>query len=604
MFAKLAKWNWVVGFLVCNAAMALTTEDLEIVNLQQLQRGIKFTEEHRNIPLFDIGLAVLDAGFDGLFEEDGPNKIKPVAGVLPPGFQIVEDYTPYFETCASASPLAASSHGSESLKTVWAGTGNNPTARKMYALNANGRDAFICAVQYAVLVAKVKIIVYSNTYPTDGGFNGSGEMNEWVDWATSHGVLWFNAAGNSHELVYNGPIKNETLLRFRSNYASNPVNISVAWSGKPGSDRDLDFEIIAADKNKRAVSVTNYAQGPATEGDPRPKGSILAESANVTLQRNDPKDENDLYYIRVVKRGGNFNDDDTMQVTITPNRPLDGQPIVFLDKTGKQEVNSPGTSQNSITTADASPQSALGPTKDGRTKPELLSRTSAVQFANGDYVSGSTRANDLIAGGAMVVLGMAAQLNEPGREYRITRKDFLKFVDREETLSSPVRQPAQGSLPIDAQPVSMEALRTKHRYGDKIADAIERAAPTVVFEPYLLSDNSFVLASAQVKPPEVRAMFPTFNLQANQNYLDAYNYYVALQTDSFTPFSTWRRKTVEGGEYQERNPWDEYPGFVKSDFVEIRYVPMMESRVGTRTVKNFFKLPTKEELKSVLKQSL
>ncbi|MBY0369814.1 hypothetical protein K2X33_03950 [bacterium] len=621
------KVKWKIGFLALALSVAATAKIepgvWDVTNLDEIQRGVGLTAAHKNIPLFDVGVAVIDPGFKGLYitGEDGKPQIAP--GVLPEGAKIVEDYSDALEGCEKAKKLAVDvSHGAQGMLAAWAGTGNNPTMRKLLGLNSNGFEAFRCAVRYAVLVAKVDIIIHSNNFEYGGNFDGgSSAVGDLVKWATSHGVLWFNSAGNSHDLVYNGPVKDETVLRLRSNYAGNPVNIKVAYTAPLDTDRDLDFEIVPTDKNKQQVPVSNYAQGakvvppPPEPGlpelqktiaktskpvDDRPPGSMAVEAADVTLERNDPKNEQDLYLIRVFKRGGTFNEGDQIRVTITPKRPLSGEPVTFLDKTGKQELAIPADDPTAITVNDLYPNSSVGPTRDGRDKPEVAARVSTITFANGDYQAGSSVGNWFVGGSAAVLVGMAKQASKPGREYRLTRTDILRFANSAETFSMPTRQPAMGNLPSDAKAVTMEEVRSNHRYGDTIVNAIERAAPTVSFNPYRLGDGSFLLASPQVEPARIKALFSKFDLENNQFRLNQYSYYISVQTDALSPFTTWRWDGNGQGGVRQNRPWEDYPTFTKNDFIELRFVPMAETRVTSRTVKNLWKLGSEADLKGVL----
>lgn len=585
-----------------------------IDGIPALRKTYELSPDYDRAPVEKVTIAILDSGFSGLIDRDTERKSFLRPGMLPATTEAVEDFAPYFGTeCQDkvtpkdkapffvSKNFDASPHGRVMAQTVWAMTGNNPAGPRIVLLNTNGLKNFRCAIRYAYEFAKADIILHSHTFAYGGDFNGKGFINSYVNEATSRGILWVNAAGNYGGYVYNGPVKDVTHLRVRSNVTDIPVTVNLAWTGTPekqtdGTDKDLDLEIM--DSKGRLLPVENYKQVRRTSNpkadptDPRNEDTQPFETVTVTLDRNQPSDPKDFYWIRVVKRGGVFFPQDSMRVSllISPERgaPLTTQngkplmPVEFVDATAGKEIMIPADNPTVITAADLQPWSAQGPTMDGRIKPEITLVRSNVEYSVGTQEAGSSHAAAMLAGILVQMKAFAPHLN---------REEVLKFVEATQTPPSVARVPAPGFLPKQIQPVAFQTLQEDHAFGRELVRHLDKAAPTSPMQPFRTPDGNFIVSMD--RPPALEGgIFGSF-AQQNKDHLQDFEYYVAMDPRRNRPFSITRNhKTVPAAPY----PWDALAGYKKSDFVELRYVPFIDVKIPGKKVPNLWRTPSKRRL--------
>jgi hypothetical protein len=367
-----------------------------------------------------VKIAVLDYGFDGY---DGT---KPY---LPANTVIVEHYDPEFVRRFDLGDPGyrkgfepGNAHGRLMAQIAWAVAGGRPDGPQFYLLNANGPTLFRRAVRYAI-EAKVDVLLFSGVFEGGGNYDGRGPINRAVDDAIRAGILWVNAAGNFGHLVYNGPVRvgddgyvrlgpQGTALRFRNRLDENTVTVTLTWNDyrdaeDAGTGKDLDLIVEGWDGavigTGDAVQVAgDAAAGPGQSRNPRER-VVLTDLAG---------DADKLYRIRVKAKAGTFTAADRLRILVTPalrlsfDDPRTGHvvpAVELLEATGSGEVYPPADHPRVLTVGDAGPESAVGPTADGRLKPDVIVADSRAVFTNGEVTTGSSNAAAYVAGAVAVL---------------------------------------------------------------------------------------------------------------------------------------------------------------------------------------------------------
>jgi hypothetical protein len=374
-----------------------------------------------------IKVAVLDYGFDGL----GQGK-----GYLPPSAVVVEHYDPAFvrrfglgdpDYRKPFEPL--NRHGREMAEIAWAVAGAKPGGPKFYLLNANGPTMLRRAIRYAI-EERVDVILFSGTFEGGGAGDGKGPIDRAVGEAVARGILWINAAGNFGGRVYNGPVRvladgylklrdvpDIAALRFRNRADENTITVTLTWNDyrddeDAGSDKDLDLFI--EDWTGRRIGSSEKVQvsgdreaGPDETRNPRER-VVLAD-----LPRNPhvPTDPDFCYRIRVKSRRGRFGPGDRIRILLTPARDsylpagalAPEEAVTFVDASRWGEIYPPADHPGVLTVGERGPSSSVGPTLDGREKPDVVVEDSRAYFSDGQVTYGSSNAAAYLAGVAMVL---------------------------------------------------------------------------------------------------------------------------------------------------------------------------------------------------------
>ncbi len=374
-----------------------------------------------------VKVAVLDYGFDGL----GQGK-----GYLPEGTEIVEHYDPEFvrrfglgdpEYRKPFEPL--NRHGREMAQIIWAVTGSRPKGPKFFLLNANGPTMLRRAVRYAI-EKHVDIILFSGAFEGGGSGDGKGPIDRIVDEAVSRGILWVNAAGNYGGRVYNGPVRvlsdgylklrnvpDVAALRFRNRADENTITVTLTWNDykdeeDAGTDKDLDLFVedwtgkrIGSSEKKQITG--DKVAGPDESKNPRERVVLTDLPANPHV----PTDPDFCYRIRVKSRTGAFSAGDKIRILLTATKdsyiPAGGlgpeEAVTFVDASNQGEIYPPADHPGVLTVGEAGPSSSVGPTLDGRGKPDVVVEDSRAYFTDGQVTYGSSNAAAYLAGVAVVL---------------------------------------------------------------------------------------------------------------------------------------------------------------------------------------------------------
>lgn len=335
---------------------------------------------------------------------------------------------------------------------AWAATGNSPHGPHFYLLNANGPTLFRRAVKYAI-EKKVDVILFSGTFEGAGNFDGRGPINAAVDEAVAAGIIWINAAGNSGNMVYNGPVSisddghlklragtEPTALRFANRLDENAVTVTLTWNDyreteDAGTNKDLD--LIVEDWLGKVVGEGKLKQVPP--GKEAGAGETKNPRERIVLAELPASQPSQEYRIRVKAKSANFGPLDRVRILVSAARtaaitdPDSGKtvvPVSFLDALPRCEIYPPADHAGVLAVGDSTLQSAVGPTMDGRLKPDVVLADSIARFSNGDESIGSSNAAAYFAG---VVAVMRA--TEPGLTTGNIR-DWVRQLDRKKSATA------------------------------------------------------------------------------------------------------------------------------------------------------------------------
>ncbi|MBF0312146.1 MAG: hypothetical protein HQK50_06610 [Oligoflexia bacterium] len=397
--------------------------------------------------LQNVKVAILDNGFADYAAEKN---------LLPPSTQVVE--------LTEIAP-APTKHGLGMAQIVWALTGKSTAGPSFYLINTNGFSNFKAAVQF-VIDKKIDIVLYSQVWPFGGNLDGSGFINDLVTKAVRSGVIWINAAGNYGNMVYNGKIKETRVptppspssapapflffraadfLRFDNKFDEGSATITLSWSDFTSDEnyntkKDLDL-LVYDDSGNLVTSSTLIQRGEA----PGPgKDPLLSSHAREVATLEDL--DKGIYHIKVKMNSNNFVPQDRFRIVIKEER--EGT-ISFLDHTSDGEIMPPADNPFAITVGEAEKISSVGPTADGRPKPDTLIQDARIAFSNGLEFRGSSNAAAIFAG---IVTVMKA-FNSGVR------------IEHLRTLCKSAQQPTANASDADLEPLIYDPVTSVPRLG-------------------------------------------------------------------------------------------------------------------------------------------
>src|SRR5262245_18869191 len=381
----------------------------------EVRQSLGLLPDYRGVRADAVKVAVLDYGFDGA---GGPRPYLPADAV------VVEHYDPDFiRRFQLGDPdfkkpfTPANSHGRLVAQIVWAVTGSSPNGPKFYLLNAGGPTLFRRAVRYAI-EEKVDVILFSGHFEGAGNYDGRGPINRAVDEAVAAGITWVNAVGNDGGHVYNGPVRegaggwlrlssgpDPTALRFRNLLDENTVSVTLTWNDyrdeeDAGTAKDLDLYVEDATGRELGSSTLRQVTGERKDGQTRnPRERVVLDDL--------PASGDQEYRIRVRRHAGRFGPSDRLRVLVSSARNVpvpDGKtgrpvaPVQLLDASRGGEIYPPADHRGVITVGTTGASSSVGPTADGRPKPDVYLEEPRARFTNGEEAGGSSVAAAYFAG--------------------------------------------------------------------------------------------------------------------------------------------------------------------------------------------------------------
>ena len=359
----------------------------EIVNREELRLRLGTLSPSKK--LAEVKVAILDNGFAGYV---------PGKGMLPASTELVEGPLRFPTTSA---------HGLGMAQILWTMTGQLPEGPKFYLVNTNGFTNFKAAIDF-VIEKKVDIVLYSQVWLFGSNFDGKGFINEAVNKTTAAGIIWVNAAGNLGGHVHTGKgTATGNTFRVKNKIDENSFSVTLAWNnfGDREQDcavKDLDLEVL--DHSQKVIfssRLVQSGQAPDPKDPQDPRSCYARESVAVnSLERGD-------YVVRVTSKGGRTSEADLYKVIINDERP---ESLEFPDHSVGFEIMPPADNRSVITVGDQSVLSSVGPTIDGRIKPDFTVENSKVSFTNGNLTQGSSNAAAMVAGSLAVMKSLKPKL--------------------------------------------------------------------------------------------------------------------------------------------------------------------------------------------------
>lgn len=343
-----------------------------------------------NVDLSNVKVAVLDNGFVGYV---------PGKGMLPSHTELIE------------APLKIpdmSSHGLGMAQILWEASGKSEKGPKFYLLNSNGFTNFKAAVDF-VIQNKIDIVLYSQIWTFGSNFDGKGFINQVVNRALDKGVIWINAAGNLGSRVYNGRVLNDSrFIQVNNKLDENSFSLTLSWNDFSDSEeicstKDLNLELYNSHKNLVASSeLIQMGQNPEVKNSKDKRSCYAREAFNLkNLDRG-------VYTLKIIQKSSNFTDSDTFRIIITEDRP---GTVEFVGISAGAEIMPPADNSRVLTVGEKTLMSAMGPTSDGRIKPDVLIEKAVVSFTNGNQTAGTSNAAAMVAGVVSVLKARKADFN-------------------------------------------------------------------------------------------------------------------------------------------------------------------------------------------------
>jgi hypothetical protein len=418
--------------------------ELRVRNAKELRNAYGLNDfAARPQALEKLKVAVLDNSFDGFLQNRDS---------LPANAEVIKGprLTP-----PPAASTQSTGHGLMMAQIVWAMSGSNAEGPKFYLIESNGLTNLRAAIDKAIEL-DVDVVLYASSWETGGNYDGAGFINAAVTRATEAGLLWINAAGNDHGMTYTGRVSSDPrngalrlpgpsgMLSFTNRLTNNPVKLTLSWNDykdeeNSQTEKDLDWEL--QDWSGVKVPLKNYKQGSASTCGDQPtyaRGTRDAslhprEQDEVTLQEG-------VFHLRILDCSGNFVPADRLRVIIqTPK----GGSVTFHEANGTHEINPPADNPNVITIGDLSPVSSVGPTLDGRNKPDFRLEETRVVMSDGVTVPmGSSVASAIFA-------GIVVQLKS--HEPKLTKDALMRYQRKLGAAARGVgpvwRTPSRAELP-------------------------------------------------------------------------------------------------------------------------------------------------------------
>jgi hypothetical protein len=304
-----------------------------------------------------------------------------------------------------------------------------------------------------------------------------------------------------------------TAVRFVNRLDENTVTVTLTWNDyrdteDAGTDKDLD--LIVEDGRGRVVGESKLKQIPAGRDAQEGETKNPRERLVLTDLPANPKGEE--YRIRVKANSANFRLQDRVRVLVSAARstpltdPESGKtirPIEFLDATSGREIYPPADHAGVLTVGDVSPGSAVGPTADGRVKPDVILAESVARFSNGEESVGSSNAAAFFAGSVLVM-----KATVPGLTTAHVREWVRKLDSRKPAADTTAKSsPAPATTVIE--PLTPNQQRAM-RYATAAVDEQKRRGETDPKVYVSGSNGSFVVRpnSTPASSTTVRAAPP------------------------------------------------------------------------------------------------
>jgi subtilisin family serine protease len=271
---------------------------------------------------------------------------------------------------------------------------------QLYLINFNSEVDLANAVTYCIQQG-VKIISHSVGWWNLSFYDGTGALATIVNTATTNGILWVNAAANAQQCHWDGiftdPDVNtwhnfsggDETITVNGSSTSNAIDIGLTWNEWPAASTDFDLYLYwdSSGVLKQVASSTNLQNG----------SQIPDEGVYYTI----PAGKTGTYHLKIKRKGG----------TATPMMALFSYPYSFTKyNVTARSMMDPGPVANSFTVGATywgtdllESFSSLGPTEDGRMKPDIAAPDGNTNSVYGNFY-GTSSATPHTAGAAALLL--------------------------------------------------------------------------------------------------------------------------------------------------------------------------------------------------------
>jgi hypothetical protein len=370
-----------------------------------------------------------------------------------------------------------------------------------------------------------------------------------------------------------------TELRLKSRLDENKAQVILLWNSNAteedsGTDQDLDLFVY--DENNNEVAKSELKQVLKKEGLKDGETFLARERINYEFSKN----RNGYYRIVVKAKSRNFTSSSRVRIVVIPERPpvQDNEKkkmvdaIEFLDATKGEEIMVPADNPNVITVGDLAPFSAVGPTLDGRVKPEVVLENSIASFSNGQSSTGTSNA-------AAYFTGVVAVL-----------KSYAPNLTRQQIINFPRKRPS--SLGASIRKTPFTELVAQH---GEVFNSVEQMLDESPILAGRYADGRYVIGIRK-DPSQVLQGLCANNYSSNDQKME---YYLAIsgnydrQGNSLgNSLRCYTRRVPSQENDPSPYPWEQ-AGVSSGAFVEIRQVYLSGTNFPSQGV---WKTPSPQDL--------
>jgi hypothetical protein len=436
---KFTYMSRVLVLAACLFGMGANAQDegltSSVEGLQEMREHYGIAPGYLNLPATeDVRVAIVGSGTQGL--ENLINGQPSDRRYLPLTTEVVWQYPGLTVDLGDSKDSMIRRMG----QIVWGMTGSvkGPTIKVFSAIDL---------AQTAKAIERLSsfrphVVLAWKNYQTFGRQDGSGGIARLIDTAVAGGSIWVHAAGDFRQKTHNSPVvvsKNNRLyfersgadyLRFKVNSAATDVSITVALSRpeSQGAARQLNICLYPPEQRETLTKPKLCKTLRSAEGDPQApetEDSLSFETLKTVLWPTDRP-----YLIAVERIEGDFDAArDNIRVTVTTSKTpiFDGEAlrildaVEFVDADDERSLGNPSDSRRATVVGAATPSSSVGPTGDGRRKPDAVLDSTDVFFSDNHAVRGSVAAAAQFAG--MVVLMKAKEAGFQGKHLATVIKE-------------------------------------------------------------------------------------------------------------------------------------------------------------------------------------
>ncbi len=360
-----------------------------------------------------IKIAVLDKGFAGLEQARGRSLPKNL--IYHPGVNTPENPTDHGRIMSEILFQALTNMGKD----------QRFYPEELHLYNVFGFSNFQAAIDDLIL-RDIDIVLYSEVWEIGGNWDGQGFINNEVNRAIEHGVIWINAAGNFAQRTYQAKItttddnwvklpdsNNSLIVECRPGVSQGNtcvLNATLSWNDFKnkegiGTEKDLDFVLYDDLLNLIEKSTLDQVIDFGAEGDTG-QSQYPRESIRATLEKG-------TYFLKVKNRSLNFSETDHLRISI------DGALINIPSGQSEESLLNPADNARVITVGASDSELSSQSKKLG--KPDVVTPSKVVLNENNKEFRGSSNSAALFAAGVGIYKAFFPYANKKVVLEKLTR---------------------------------------------------------------------------------------------------------------------------------------------------------------------------------------